>query len=380
MALSIVDGPEADWPREVTDAGARPTPLTATEVTRDSLSGKTQSPTAPRSTQETAALLEGLRAIGRLEPGASLRGASLIGQDLSGVNLAGADLRGTDLSRANLTKANLAGAKLQGAVLFAAVLDEAELLAADLRGANLTKCSAIDAGFGGANLEDANLFDSTLKGASFTQSDLTAVDFRAADLTDARLRQCSMRGSDLSRSTLRGADLTDSDATGASFDRADLRDTTLAGLRGASAANWVGVDIMNVDFCGAYLVRRQILDQNYLHEFRQQGRLARVSYWIWWATSDCGRSFARWGLWTVALAIGFGGLYQLVDLDLRESPDSWMTHVYFSIVTLTTLGYGDIVPVSATARLITLVEVVTGYVMLGGLLGIFANKMARRAE
>ena len=57
-----------------------------------------------------------------------------------------------------------------------------------------------------------------------------------------------------------------------------------------------------------------------------------------------------------------------------------MTTLYFSFVTLTTLGYGDIVPTSAAARIVALVEVITGYMMLGGLLGIFANKMARRAE
>ena len=101
---------------------------------------------------------------------------------------------------------------------------------------------------------------------------------------------------------------------------------------------------------------------------------------IWWATSDCGRSFVRWGLWTGVLAVLFAGLYQFVEIDLGGRPDNWMTTLYFSVVTLTTLGYGDIVPTSAMARIVTLVEVITGYMMLGGLLGIFANKMARRAE
>ena len=57
-----------------------------------------------------------------------------------------------------------------------------------------------------------------------------------------------------------------------------------------------------------------------------------------------------------------------------------MTTIYFSFVTLTTLGYGDVAPTSVTARMIALIEVIIGYMMLGGLLGIFANKMARRAE
>jgi voltage-gated potassium channel Kch len=54
--------------------------------------------------------------------------------------------------------------------------------------------------------------------------------------------------------------------------------------------------------------------------------------------------------------------------------------IYFSVVTLTTLGYGDIVPSSTAAQVLCMVEVFMGYVMLGGLLSIFSNKMARRAE
>ena len=53
---------------------------------------------------------------------------------------------------------------------------------------------------------------------------------------------------------------------------------------------------------------------------------------------------------------------------------------YYSVVTLTTLGYGDAVPASVAAQVLAMIEVVLGYVMLGGLLSIFANKMARRAE
>ena len=325
-------------------------------------------------------IIERVRAGARLDPSDALRGATLIDRDLSGANLAGADLRGTDLSRANLTKANLVGATLEEAVLYGATLDHAELLNANLRRANLTEVSATAAGFGRTNLEHATLFGAKLAGASFTQSNLTAADLRAADLTGARLRECRLDGADLSRSVLRDVDLRASQVSRASFEAADLRGSKLGGLRGAIHANWIDADIADVDFCGAYLVRRQILDQNYLHEFRRQSRVTEAVYWIWWTTSDCGRSFVRWGLWTAVLALGYAFIYQHVAIDLGGRPDNWMTTIYFSVVTLTTLGFGDIVPASALARVVTLTEVIIGYVMLGGLLGIFANKMARRAE
>ena len=52
---------------------------------------------------------------------------------------------------------------------------------------------------------------------------------------------------------------------------------------------------------------------------------------------------------------------------------------YYSVVTLTTLGYGDVLPASQTAQVLVIAQVIIGYVMLGGLLSIFATRMGRRA-
>ena len=54
--------------------------------------------------------------------------------------------------------------------------------------------------------------------------------------------------------------------------------------------------------------------------------------------------------------------------------------LYFSLVTLTTLGYGDILPVSVAAQMLVVLEVSIGYVMLGGFISILSNKLARRAD
>jgi len=50
--------------------------------------------------------------------------------------------------------------------------------------------------------------------------------------------------------------------------------------------------------------------------------------------------------------------------------------------TFTTLGFGDITPNihSWRAQVIVTFEVVVGYVMLGGLISIFANILARRND
>jgi hypothetical protein len=121
------------------------------------------------------------------------------------------------------------------------------------------------------------------------------------------------------------------------------------------------------------------MDENYLHEFRSRSRYHLFLYRIWWLTSDCGRSLVRWALFTMFLAVVFAGLYCLVDVDVG-SRGTLVWPLYYSVVTLTTLGYGDIVPASGPAQALAVTEAVLGYVVLGGLLSILANKMARRAE
>ena len=143
-------------------------------------------------------------------------------------------------------------------------------------------------------------------------------------------------------------------------------------------ASWLRANLQDVDFSGATMLRQFILDQNFIHEFKSQGASAKLLYWFWWITSDCGRSIARWLVW-IAVAWGaFGFAYSRLPVDFGDYPTA-LSPYYFSFVTLTTLGYGDAVPASVGAQVAAMVEVAIGYVLLGGLISIFSNKLARRA-
>ena len=308
-----------------------------------------------------------------------LRAVPLAGEDLSGLELSGFDLSWADFSNANLRGAKLSGAKLLGAVLMGADLEGAELLAADLRGATLNECRAPRVGFGKADLHGASLFGAHLRGATFTHSVLHGVDLRAADLTDARLRHADLSDANLSRAVLCRADLGLSRVRGTVFDHADLRSARLRALEDFWEASWIGVDLRDVDFTGAYLLRRHILDENYLFEFRSRNRTSAVLYWLWWISSDCGRSLLRWALCNFALIALFAVLYTRVELDKGLHPTP-LSPLYYSVVTFTTLGFGDVIPVSPAAQALAMLEVIMGYVGLGGLLAILSNRMARRAD
>ena len=94
-----------------------------------------------------------------------------------------------------------------------------------------------------------------------------------------------------------------------------------------------------------------------------------------------GASLLTWGLasWIIVMALTFAGLYGFVEIDYGDYPTR-LSPIYFSVVTLTTLGYGDGLPASLPAQALVITEVIMGYMMLGGLLSIFATKMGRRAE
>jgi hypothetical protein len=141
----------------------------------------------------------------------------------------------------------------------------------------------------------------------------------------------------------------------------------------------VGADVRGLDLRGAYLVRRYIADENYLFEFRSTSRFHKALYYLWWASSDCGRSLLRWFVWLFSVTMIFAGIYTQVSIDYGAHPTAF-SPVYFSFVTLTTLGYGDAVPASATAQVVVTLQAISGYMGLGGLLSILGNKMARRAE
>lgn len=318
-----------------------------------------------------------------------LRGANLAATDLSGLNLANAMLADADLSGANLSGANLMGADLSKAKLFTANLQEslltgatlngAELSGSDLTGASMENVQAKQAGFGMACLKDVNLERACLDESTLSGANLNNANLGKASLQNTRLRDVDLRGANLHGADMRGVHLSLSQVEGASFRNVDLRGARMRMMRGYQHADWIGVDIRDISFSGSLMMRRFMMDQNYIMEYRQSSRLAAFLYYPWLITSDCGRSLSRWCGMIVILASVFAMIYRKVGIDFGEYETAY-SPFYFSVVTITTLGYGDVLPMTVAGQAATMFEVVVGYIMLGGLLAIFSNKIARRAE
>lgn len=287
--------------------------------------------------------------------------------DLLFVDLTEDTLRSTALyerDKHGLSKINLQHANLQGAELLGANLQATDLQYANLRDADLTGANLKGADLQYANFQGANLWNAILQGAGLFGANLQDANLSGANLPDARLQFANLQGAKLGRANLQGADVT---AVG--FNRCS-RQRAYQGVRVS-------------DCYGSQLFKSFAQDQDYIEDLRGSGRWGEAKFWLWWLFADCGRSFIRWGAWSLGLAFSFGIIYYWMgtthikpDPPLPFSP---ITMIYYSVVTFTTLGFGDVKPQTELAAIIVMFEVILGYVMLGGLVSILANKLARRA-
>ena len=283
---------------------------------------------------------------------ADLSHANLQKADLSHADLTNARLPFARLKKADLLFANMNGADLRGADLHQASLEDADLRNANLSHAHLEKAVLVNANCKDAQFSDANLSGADLRAANFEGVNVSAVIFDQKSPA-AYLREIGLKPGHLWRR------------------RYDIMLATAIRCRGIRESCY-----------GNRRFTRFLHDQEFLEEM-QDTKSGTFKLFIWWLLADCGRSIARWALWSVLFAVFFAVIYYLLGPDhfrVAYLPFSFVTTFYYSIVTFTTLGFGDFVPRTLTAALFVMIEVVTGYIMLGGLISIFANKIARRGE
>lgn len=69
------------------------------------------------------------------------------------------------------------------------------------------------------------------------------------------------------------------------------------------------------------------------------------------------------------------GLMHSVERGSNQQVNTFMDAAYFSIVTLTTVGFGDIVPVTQSGRFITILIIVSGIVFIPWQVGRFVREL-----
>lgn len=125
---------------------------------------------------------------------------------------------------------------------------------------------------------------------------------------------------------------------------------------------------------------RDIEDEQFIAQVRVS---SPIWHFFWSVTSDNGRSFWRFLFWCLAIVMFYSSIFTVAGARWFDHTElwTWITPVYYSLVTFSTLGFGDVHPRLSTAlgQFVVMTEVILGYLSLGGLVAIFTNKLARRA-
>lgn len=261
------------------------------------------------------------------------------------------DLSHSDLSNMNLANVDFSFAYLRHANLQFAHLENAQLSCADMR--------------------DVDLFEADLSHAC-----CIGTEFAYANLIETNLSCADLQHADLSYTRLRGADI-----TGACFCDANLNHTNVNDIiyrRKDMDGNYQGI---RIDSCyGDAEFKRYAQDQDYIDTLRPMWSTGwRKVLFSWWKYTDYGRSILSVATVALKCVLAFGLLFYIPGTTTHTVKGFDTTPLYFSFVTFTTLGYGDVSANSTFGQFLVVIEVVLGYITLGLLLAVLANTVTRRS-
>lgn len=360
-----------------------------------------------------------------------LRDADFQGSKFGGVDLSDRNLSGLDFSDGHFEGANLSNSKLTGTNLENAFLRGADLSKTDFGGSNL-RCvdfmgaDASETHFGGCDLTGAIFYNVSLSSAGMGGTTLKAVNFESADLSTLDLsgldmRLCNLSDSDLSDSDLCKANLQGSNLESAVLEGTDLRGTNLENTRLfqtylTNARIDQGTDFG--DECiyhsttkelekavWVYRDLQQLLKENSLPGSARKYRIfekdarnhlegstissifGNVSKTVWLYGESWKRLLLTSALtitsYSVAYKLNHVGTistvptkYSILDYTISVS-QFWkesITAVYFSMVTFSTLGYGDVQPSNLIVQILAASEALIGTLLMAALVFVLGRR------
>jgi uncharacterized protein YjbI with pentapeptide repeats len=356
-------------------------------------------------------------------PGADLPGAEFPHAGLTGAEFHDADLKGAEFPHAYLEYAEFPDANLWLAEFPDAYLEYAEFPDADLPEAEFP-----DADLRMAEFRDIDAFNANFRHANLQDTVFTSTDCREATFTSALLYETVFEDLRINSQTT----FSESENTYYnSFDRfptfariilsikKKLGYGSLEGLRPACVyeENELTTDQLTDNVhdpleAARWVYRRleTLHEENALSEearqfhiskeeaerklYKERGNPRRHVKTLMWALTNHGESVRRLLGWWAAVIIGAGllfpfvggikdsngGTYAINSLSELGTWAGWndlLLNIYFSIITFSTIGYGDLSPAAPGSRVLVAFESITGALLLALLIFVLGRRVAR---
>jgi uncharacterized protein YjbI with pentapeptide repeats len=346
---------------------------------------------------------------------------------LDSINIADTDLADADFSYASmkamvfsnvsLSKANLDGVNLSqskfwnsdapGASFWDGILENTVFSGVNLSAATFTNANMIRANLEGADLSNAELWRANLESGNLDGAKMLGANMQQCKLVKATMTRCNMKGANLYEANLSRALLDEADVRYCDLRRVNLSRASVAEIRYNKESRYRGIRVATC--FGSPRFNRIANDQDYIEELRalewnpwawlqkRQSLIAAPAknslpvgewfYWLWWFSSDCGRSLWRWALMSFFFAVLFGcafyalgpDAFYLTPYESVRAQWSLETMVLYSLTIFGKLSYGGVVPITHAAMWWCAGAGVAGLIVFGGLISILTDKVARRA-
>ncbi len=233
----------------------------------------------------------------------------------------------------------------------------------------------------GVYLEGANLVSAHLEGAFLLSAHLERAELSFAYLGEAHLNRAHLEGAELISAHLEGADFGESSVDGLTLFshctvdcKTDFRGVGLDSCRIAEGTKYLlEYNKRRLNWEDWYRGESQKKLIRKMRQFKMR-QLLTSPVRLFWFLSDYGRSTIRILLVFLALAIIFAVAYWRIPDCVMVNGQvgalrNFLHALYFSVVTMTTLGFGDIAanPQSSLGQVLLMLQVFCGYFLLGAI-------------
>ncbi|NKC20029.1 hypothetical protein CWC29_014530 [Pseudoalteromonas sp. S4498] len=311
------------------------------------------------------------------------------GACLEGANFKGALFHNCDLSMVRFGDADLSQTWFVEVRNKVFVKIQANFSGAWFIGCDFSDSMIQEAKFDSAKIIRCKFQDSNIYYTHFLNSSIESSNFKGCTFWHVAYERCNMAHSVFNESEFKNCSIDHSNISNVDFSRSKLNDIVInfstlcerlkQGTKPLKLS--IGCNISNANCSEA--LKHKINENSYIDEFSEN---RPKSYFFWLLSSNCGRSGYILGFWASIIVVFFALIYWSLPNGAMNYPDhisdgvqqSFWTHLYYSVITFTTLGYGDISPSSILAMALAGGEVIIGFIFLGLLINLFSNKLAPR--